>query len=89
MEESGAHDWRTDITAPNADDPEECLPFPTLEKILNVIDPKIGMMLEIKHPQLIDVWLSLSYIDRTTFVKPARLPIMDDRFWRVGQLKSL
>lgn len=54
VEESGAHDWRTDITAPNADDPEECLPFPTLEKILNVIDPKIGMMLEIKHPQLID-----------------------------------
>ena len=62
MEEFGAHDWRTDPTAANADEPEGSLPFPTLEKVLTLLDPKIGLNLEIKYPQFIDVRITITFL---------------------------
>jgi len=54
VEEFGPRDWRTDTTAANADEPEESLPFPTLEKLLYSLDRRVGINLEIKYPQLIN-----------------------------------
>jgi len=54
VEEYGVRNWRTDTTAANADESEDSMPFPTLEKVLQVLDPKVGFNLEIKYPQFID-----------------------------------
>ena len=55
MEEFGSRDWRTDATAANSDEPEDLLPFPTLEKLLTTLDVHVGVNVEIKYPQFIDV----------------------------------
>jgi len=54
VEESGSRDWRTDPTAANSDEPDDLLPFPTLEKLLTTLDIHVGINVEIKYPQFID-----------------------------------
>ena len=55
VEEFGSRDWRTDPTAANSDEPEDLLPFPMLEKLLTTLDVHVGVNVEIKYPQFIDV----------------------------------
>ena len=65
VEESGSRDWRTDPTAANSDEPDDLLPFPTLEKLLKTLDINVGLNVEIKYPQFIDVmnWKSRLVVD--------------------------
>ena len=55
VEDSGSRDWRTDSTAAYSDEPDDLLPFPTLETLLKTLDEDVGVNVEIKYPQFIDV----------------------------------
>ena len=55
MSEHGPRDWRTDPTAADSDEADDLMPFPTLEKVLNTLDEGVGLNVEIKYPQFIDV----------------------------------
>lgn len=54
VEESGSRDWRTDQSAADSEEPDDLLPFPTLEKLLNTLDREVGLNVEIKYPQFVD-----------------------------------
>jgi len=54
VQDSGDRDWRTEQTAANADEPEDTLPFPTLQQLLTSLEPEVGINIEIKYPQFID-----------------------------------
>jgi len=55
VEESGTRDWRTDQSAADSEEPDDLLPFPTLENVLNTLDKEVGVNVEIKYPQFIDL----------------------------------